>query len=362
MRAPLLAVCALLFATEAHAQNIDGAFRVALEADPLALQSTTLSVDSSSTSASHTTVGLPGAAAGVAFGYGASNNVVVGARLLASFSSTKVGDASGETNGFSLFPEVEYLFPGAVVRPFVSANVGYSGARTSSGGVDTSSSTFSVGPGVGLHGFASSSLSLDAGLLALYETGTSKSGDAEVAVNGYSVLLTFAVSGWLGGAPVSSAPPAQPAAVEKARASEPTVTVLEETGQIEAAFVLDWPNTAGSVRVALQGNPDLDTTRARLVVSFLMPAEHETACGGVAFETKEARIELSDVKSARGGFGSTLTTQGGSLPFDALRSLAGDEQDVWLVVCGERLPVALAAKRRVLRFVHAFRKRISAEG
>ena len=355
-----LAAVALFSATEADAQNIDGSFRLALETNVLGLKHVALGSGPTSVGSTSTTVGLPGQALGVALGYGVFSDLLIGARLLASSTQTKIGDSTADATGFTLFPQAEYLFAGAVVRPFVSANLGYT-ADGSTGAAKTSTSTFLIGPGAGVHAFLRSSFSLDAGVMALFQKGTVESGGAELATTGYSVLLTVSLSGWLGGdSPTASAAPASP--LETQRASDHGSLVVDEGGIIDAEFALDLPNTSGGVRVAIHGDPTKDPKRIKVIVTSLQSARPGVACGPLSFEAAGTRTELSDVQSSsRGGFGSALTTQAGSLAFDALGALTDIDRESWLTVCDERVLLLPAAKRRLERFARVFRRRLPAD-
>jgi len=355
-----LAVATLLCAVEADAQNIDGSFRLALETDVLALDHVTLSSGPASVTSGSTTFGLPGPALGVAVAYGVSPNILLGTRLQASSSHIKVGDAAADATGFALFPEAEYLFPGAVVRPFVSANLGYR-ATGSSVAAETSTSTFLIGPGAGMHAFVSSSFSLDAGVMALFQKGTSKSNGVALDANGYSVLLTVALSGWLGGSSATAAPVAAVPPVEKPPATDEGSTAVDEAGIVESTFTLDRPNASGGVRVTIHGDPVRDADSVEVIVTSLRPSRPGAACSTLAFEAAGRRTELTDMRSSsRGGFGSALTTQAGTLPFDALRSLTDADREAWLMVCDERVLLLPAAKHRLERFGGVFRRRIPA--
>jgi hypothetical protein len=343
---------------DAGAQSIDGSFRLALEANVLALDQITLSSGSTSVDGAGTTLGLPGSGLGIALGYGASTNVLVGARLLASSTHSKVADAASDTAGFALFPQAEYLFPGAAVRPFISANLGYR-ATGSSGGVNTSTSTLLIGPGAGLHAFASSGFSVDAGLMALFQKGTSKSDDVALDTSGYSVLLTVALSGWLGGGnAIAAATPTRPPP-EKPLVADAGTVAVDEAGAIESTFTLDLPKTSGGVRVTIHGDPDKDSGAVRVIVTSLQAPRPGRHCEVLAFEAGGTRTELSDIQSSsRGGFGSALTTQAGALSVDALSSLTDPDREAWLMLCDERVLLLPAAKHRMERFIRIFRRRL----
>lgn len=348
-------LAALVVPTKADAQDIDGSFRLALEGNVLRYNHVTLSASTGSVEALSTSLGLPGTALGVALGYGVTPNVVLGGRLLASTNHDKIGETAVDGTSFAFLPHVEYVFSGGATRPFISANLGYSTTNASTGGVDSSTSAFMIGPGVGIHGFATSTFSIDAGVTGLLQTGTAKSGDVELDANGYSVLLTVAVSGWLGsGTPQPTAP-----GIAKPSASEEGAAAAAEDGRIESSFTLDLPNTTGGgVRIAIQGDPRKDAGHVHAVVTFLKPPDQGMECTPAAFEVGGTTTELADVhSSSRGGFGSALSTQGGSLPFDTVGALIDRSQEAWLVLCGQRVLVLAAAKRRVERFVHAFRER-----
>jgi hypothetical protein len=273
--------------------------------------------------------------------------LLLGVRALISSTTTTVGDSSADSRSFALVPNLEYVFATGAVRPFLSANVGYNASTSSAGGVESSSSAFSFGPGVGLHGFANSSFSLDAGVMALLQRGTSKSAGVELDANGYSVLLTVALAGWLGNDDQVTATPL----VSPASTAEPAATEAEP-GELECLFVLDQPNAAGSVQVAIRPDPGKDPERVQVTLTWRKSPTEATECAAPAFENAGATTTLQDVRSSsRAGFGSTLVAQQGSLPATALTELAKASRESALLLCGERLLVLATPKRRIQRFL-----------
>ncbi len=355
----------LLLATPSAAQTATGPFRLGLEGNAIAHDKVTLSAShgAGSAPAATTNLGLPGAAIGVALGYSVTANVLLGGRLLASSTQTKVGDASADSASFAIVPHAEYILDGAVGRPFLAAHVGYASTNSSAGEVETSTSSFLIGPGAGLHAFAAPTFSIDAGLVAMLQQASAKTGGAELSGSGYTIVATIGLSGWLGGSNDAGAGGATPTPVPAQGRAEPATPVVAENadGALESSLTLDLPNAAGGVQITLQGDPRRDASAARVVMTWLRAQGTGSECAAAAFESGARRAELSDVQSfSREGFSSSQLTQQGKLPIDALDGLSDPAQEARLMLCSERVIILPAAKRRVARFVRAFQRRLGA--
>lgn len=347
------------------AQTAPGPFRLGLEGNAVAHDKVTLSASqgAGSAPAATTNLGLPGAALGVALGYSVTPNVLLGGRLLASSKQTKVGDASADSTSFAIVPHAEYVFDGAVVRPFLAAHVGYGSTSSKAGELESSTSSFLIGPGAGLHAFVASAFSIDAGLVALLQQASAKTGSAELSGSGYTILATIGLSGWLGGSSEAVAGGAAPAPVPAQVRAEPAPPVVAENadGALETSLTLDLPNAAGGVQITLQGDPRRDASAARVLVTWLRAQGTGGECSAAAFESGARRTELGDVQSfSREGFSSSQLTQQGTLPIDVLDGLSNPAHEARLMLCSERVIILPAAKRRVARFVRAFQRRLGA--
>lgn len=345
-----------LLPTPAHAQDIDGAFRLALDSSVISYTHSTQSAgDGVDTKSSRTSLGLSVAALGAGIGYGATGNVVVGGRVLASTSHSKLGEATADVAGFLLLPHAAYLFLDGAARPFVALHAGVSTGSSSSAGVDGSTTAWLVGPGAGVHAFLAPSVSIDLGLQALFETGTSRVVDASVSTTGYSIALTVGLSGWLGTGQKTAR------AAEPEQQPVPTIAPAPPTTLVTSNFTLDLPDGLGGLQVALKGEPTLHADQVQVSVTWRR-SEKRQRCEAVAFEAEQATTPLTDVRStAGGGFSANMESQAGSVPIATLRSLVHQEQEAWLTLCHERIVISPAAKRRVERFVNEFQDRLDKE-
>jgi hypothetical protein len=198
----------------------------------------------------------------------------------------------------------------------------------------------------------------------MLQEASAESAGAEVSGSGYTVLVTVGLSGWLGGSSeTSTTPPPATASRPQAQADAAKPVVSEnEDGDLETTFALDLQNAAGGVQVTMQGDPARDPTTVRVLVTWLRSHVTQKDCSPAAFESGAARTELADVQSfSREGFSSSQLTQRGTLPLDVLVGLSDPTQQARLMLCDEPLIILPAAKRRVERFVRAFKRRLSAE-
>jgi hypothetical protein len=351
MRAIVTLWAALLWTTPGRAQQIDQALRLSLESNVLTHDKSAMSTDPDGTTGSRTLFGLGAAGLGVGVGYAVSENVVLGGRVLAVVGENKVANTHAEESSLRVLPYAEYAFDLGLGRPFLALNAGYSGGSAGSAALETSTSTWLIGPSAGAHVFAGPSFSLDIGLQALLQKGTSKAQDVSVSTSGYSVGLTVGISGWL---VTASRPEEAPARVET---PAPEAATMNENGALEASIALDLPNRIGGVRVAFTGDPNLDAKRISVTVTGQRAGDDSTPCEAPTLDVDGAIVALENVRSSRGGFGKSMVAQRGSLPIEELRKLVTSVDDSWLVLCSQRVLILPAAKRRVARFVSGFNAR-----
>jgi hypothetical protein len=122
--------------------------------------------------------------------------------LSASLQTQSQDDTEDATvTALSLAPVASYVFPGSSVRPFLLGSVGVITASTESGDIESSTTVFGLTGGVGIHWFATESVSLSPTLSVGYffgstnveGNGTEIEGDAKVL----TVSLGFMLAAWL---------------------------------------------------------------------------------------------------------------------------------------------------------------------
>jgi hypothetical protein len=166
-----------------------------------------------------TSLGLMGSGYGAEVGYFVSDHFELGAGLqLTHGHSSGSGvptDFSSSSTSLSFVPRIDYVFSGAVVRPYVAAFAGYSHRWTSGSGGSYDSSThssgFVFGAAIGAHFFLGDSWSFDPELAVLRagDDGTQSTRgmtdagpitmDYESKTRDTAVMLSVGLSGWLGG-------------------------------------------------------------------------------------------------------------------------------------------------------------------
>ncbi len=368
MRRFLLVALVLASTTPAAAQSgrTSNALRLGLEGNLVAYDKVTLAASGSesSSSAATTNFGIPAAGLDLALGYGVTANVLLGGRLGVSSMHTELGENGTTANNtaFAIVPHVEYIFDGAVVRPFVAVNVGYRWASSSAGGLDTSTGAFLVGPGAGLHAFITPQLSFGASVAAMFQHATAKIGGTELSGEGFTVLASVGISGWFGTPPTECAAATEPPSEVPPQANAVAANTVPVVDSVETSFTLDRPSATGGVQVTIQGQPSHDASKVSVVVSWLRSPEQASPCTAPAFEVATTRTELGDVQAfTRKGFTSSQFTQRGTLPLDALAGLADPSEETRLILCDEHVVVLQAAKRRISRFVQDFRRRTTSD-
>ncbi len=375
-------VCAVLRPEVAHAQSVDGAFRLGLGGPLIAHESTTLSLagrSSAPTSAeidsSQTTFGTASTGAGFTVGYGIGD-IVLGGGLL--FGSTKndlgsLGESDATT--FTLLPSIEYIFStDSGFRPFVAGALGYRSTSSSSGAYKFSEGSFLAGPSVGFHGFVTPSFSIDSSLGGFWNKGSAQSGDVELDRSGYLVALTIGVSGWLGGsAPQAQGQPREPgpapnqtAAQTNAQLPRPATTpatvnaIVEQKDQLSVS--MDIPRwEASSLHLVLTGEPQKDGATIQVTISSVLAGQPADNCGQAQLGADGTTFSLTDVKSSlRQGFSSFTTALQGRASVSALESLATTADQASISTCGQRWSIPPAARRRISELVRTFRKNVPA--
>jgi hypothetical protein len=177
---------------------------------------------------STTSFGLASAGFGPGVGYGLSDSLLLNAQLSFTTSKQDFDDHSDpiESSGFSLLGGLAFLVNDGAARFHLGPALGFQSASATSAGTTTSLSDILVGGEVGVLGFIAPSISIDPKLSLLYVTGSQETsvkpidtGLGQTATpdslkadrSGFTVLLGFSLSGWLGSsAPLAVAAPAAP--------------------------------------------------------------------------------------------------------------------------------------------------------
>lgn len=198
--AVLLPSAALLLASTAQAQNIEGKTQIGLGLGLASYIKTTSSADLPGVDdVEVTTTGFGTLESStIRLGYGVRDDVVLSIDVSASLQTQSQDDTDQITaTTISLAPTASYVFSGATVRPFLLGSVGIIAASTESGDVESSTTVFGFSGGIGLHWFATESVSLSPTLTAGYFFGSTEveaggpavEGDANVLIVGLGVML-----------------------------------------------------------------------------------------------------------------------------------------------------------------------------
>jgi len=215
-----LGIVSTLLALEydASAQDVRGAFRLGFEGVLFAQDSMTVSPSDSSpkvgpgglittppdsVTVKNTSAGILPSTLGLGLGFAPSSNVVLGMHTVFAKTTTEVdieGVKPASGTQYSVLPSIELMAASGQVRPFVEARFGWRGSSTEVDGEETSTSSALVaGGGVGLHLFANDHVSIDPGFHAYFLSGSYKSGDLEMDGSGHTLMMSLALSAWLGG-------------------------------------------------------------------------------------------------------------------------------------------------------------------
>jgi hypothetical protein len=187
--------------------EILGSFRFALQLTLVGYESMAVKSDVSLIALERqiVTVGLSeSAGAGLAIGYGLSDQLVLNAAVVFAYNSVSFGETtSSDQLRFQLAPSLEYVFgrPESHVRPFLAGVLGLLVGDVPTTRIDFHEVSFLLAGQVGLHLFPSEHISLDPTLLIGYRVG-SATGDLGTGMNedygiqGLVLLLAFGASFW----------------------------------------------------------------------------------------------------------------------------------------------------------------------
>jgi hypothetical protein len=298
---------------------------------------------------------LPGLGVGV--GYGLSDRVLLGARLLLTTEKRRNGGASDtRTTTASLVPYAELTFaPDAALQPVVGAEVGYASITGRQGSVEQSASTWSFGALVGLRAFAARGFSIDPTLRLQYVAGgqevtDSASGTAwDGTLRGIGFAATVTFSGWIG-AHETAAPAVAPklAPAPEAEAAAPPLRI--ERGEVRIAVPLD-----SSTVVSLSGFPF--SHPARMEVTLLTPGSDDefANCRDVRLVADGASFALAELKHRRapGGFIGRVTLSGEIDP-QVVAAIGRAQGEADVVACGKRWTLGEPQRRAVQEFGDAW--------
>jgi hypothetical protein len=288
---------------DARAQNMKGAFRVGLETSLFSWESDTLTPEGSDVDVTQTTTlfGIGPTVFGACLGYGASETVNVGTRLVLEIGSTSISaDAAGipdtslgdaDMTTVAMLPYLEYVFaPGATSRGFLGPTLGFLSRSSGTEGIDVSMTAFVGGALLGGHFFISDSVSLDPGVDLLFLIGSEEEqsdayGTFNSDLTGILITGVIGISAWPGAArarPESRAPEpdfhvshggapgpraAPPMPAQRAPSARAVPPIEKPTGEILSAMNLS------KMRVEVAGIPAThpDLARMRIVRTGLRP-------------------------------------------------------------------------------------------
>ena len=198
-----------LIAHPASAQKIDGAFHLSVNTSLLRYVSTNMEFEDLDEERDAEALSLGPAIPGIVFGYGLSDNFLLGLGISPSRSSSEVEDG-GEMKTFTLVvgPLIRYIFSiQGAFKPYLQLGLGVGVQKMLISGFigasdfRNSQTDFAIGAAVGVQGFATDTFSIDPFVSFDYLQG---SGEVEMGAlsdnfldSGYSLTLGVALSGWI---------------------------------------------------------------------------------------------------------------------------------------------------------------------
>jgi len=198
-----------LMAQPASAQKIDGAFHLSMNTSLLRYTSTDMKLEELDQEKDAEAINLGPAIPGIIFGYGLSDNFLLGLGLSPSRSSYEVEDG-GEMKSFTLIvgPFIRYIFSiQGGFKPFLQLELGIAMQKMLISGFigasdfENSQTDIAIVATVGGQGFATDTFSIDPFVSFVYLQG---SGEIEAGPfgddfldSGYSLTLGVALSGWI---------------------------------------------------------------------------------------------------------------------------------------------------------------------
>jgi hypothetical protein len=189
----LVCTCCLLPAT-AQGQSIDRKFRLGMGVNLFSFVDYTLEPERAGVSTDYRRVGFGSLPSGsVAIGLGLSRHILLGldASLTHTSEETNNQGATKETN-LLLLPNLAYVFGSGDVRPFLGAGLGYMRWNRTTDALELSGNMLLLAARFGMHGFITSSVSIDPVLTFAYATG---SGQTDVRVSGVRAGTQADISG-----------------------------------------------------------------------------------------------------------------------------------------------------------------------
>ena len=160
--------------THANAQSPDGRFKLGIETALFEYTTTTVDAGGVATttdnSASEVSFGIVPARSGLDLGYGLSDSVVLGTRLLLVHNSQEQPGAAASVDAtvFGFLPHLDYVFPSrSSTRVFLGPLAGFGIADAQ----QVSAHLFIFGANFGAHIFASKGVSIDPRLVVSYALG-----------------------------------------------------------------------------------------------------------------------------------------------------------------------------------------------
>lgn len=368
LASPLIALTAT-----AHGQAVDGSFRLSLEGNFASFEKIKLKESGfEDFEARETSFGILGSGLGVGLGYGASDSVVLGVRILQGTVRREYDDDFIEPdkgNVFSIIPSLEILTnSGEKARPFFLFAAGVRTGSTESDGVETSKFTTGIfGAGFGVHAFVTPTFSIDPGLTVFGVRGSDEVGGSEFDRSGVAVIASFGLSGWVGGTlPKSEAAETRGLARDDrsdAHDGDDAVHADSTAGGSDARIdrgAITGRFAAGSTSIGLLGRPRESTSVVGIKVSLRGSARALRNCDEAAIVIGEKRFPLKGIKYSvgHGGF-SAVGLLKAKVELSALEALGESRGDAMVVICDKRLAVHPSDRERVYEFVEKFHERVA---
>ena len=365
----------VLAARDAGTQSTQGAFRLGYEGTVFATEKVTNTVKiggvKSEAKYTETHVGLLGSALGVNLGYGVSDAVVLGVRIIQDAATIEYDDDAfpkEEASFVQFAPTLEVvLSPGSTVRPYF---LGLGGIRNSTGKVDgDETSSFSAlifGGGFGLHVFPSAGVSLDPTVSVVRLSGSGKIGGIDSEGTGLAFVGSFGISAWFGGKKEERAPKEEAgntAAMTSIDEGSPTPTSSQKpSSKNRGQLSIGLPLPKG-VELRVVGRPGESGTKLSVLVTIMGGTDQYKTCRVVELEAGDHVYEV-DVRgygNRGGGFTATETLKG-TVPVGALEAVSESRGEALVTICNDQREVPTAQRGRLFRFLEEFREQSEEHG
>ncbi len=144
-------------------------------------------------------VGQPASSFGADLGFGITDSVLVGTRVMFDYGRLKSEDGESISGlQFAFLPHADVVFlRRQSFRPFLGAQLGAQISSASLETMDVSSTIFLVGASLGAFGFVSDAVSIDPRVSFLYSFGSAEIDVADADTDSISVALMIGLSGWV---------------------------------------------------------------------------------------------------------------------------------------------------------------------